>query len=234
MLICRCLISLTLWRERSSLANYGIKGISHGFGQHIDQLSCPRSIVLYYSKLLNWNLDLFYAFSLGCSKLALLSLYWRLFGITSIRNPIRWLAGCSVIWIVVRVSTLLMQTLMLLILTDYKTFLTIFMCVPVQGFWDKTIDSTCNINEQKFFFGSTFPHLLIDVVILCLPIWQISKLQLELLQKIGLYITFAFGIVYVTTTKILHYNLFFSANAAVAYVLHLSSSLSRPFTTVSS
>lgn len=80
------------------------QGIAHGFGQHIDQLPEPESTVLFYSRLLNWNLDLFYAFSLGSSKLSLLALYWRLFSITNIRQPIRLLAVCAVIWIIVRVG----------------------------------------------------------------------------------------------------------------------------------
>jgi hypothetical protein len=48
-------------------------------------------------------------------------------------------------------------------------------------------------DQQKCFFGSTLPHLIIDVAILCLPIWQVSQLRLDFLPKIGLCIAFAFG-----------------------------------------
>lgn len=57
---------------------------------------------------------------------------------------------------------------------------------------DKTIRSTCNIDQQKFFFGSTLPNLIIDVAILFLPIWQVSQLRLDVLPKIGLCVAFAF------------------------------------------
>lgn len=170
-------------------------GISRGFGHHIDQLSRPKATIITDSKLLIWNLDLFYAFSLGCSKLSVLSLYWRLFHITSLRNPIRWVSIAALIWIILRVcnddelykGTKSNTTLVV------QTFLNIFMCVPVNGYWDETIDSTCNVDEQQFFFGTTLTHLVIDVTILCLPIWQVCQLRLETLPKIGLCITFGFG-----------------------------------------
>lgn len=68
------------------------------------------------------------------------------------------------------------------------------MCVPTRGFWDKTINAECHVNEQKFFFGSSLVHLLLDVAILCLPLWEVFRLRLEWLAKIGLVVTFACGI----------------------------------------
>lgn len=73
------------------------------------------------------------------------------------------------------------------------------MCVPTRGIWDTSIPSTCNVDQQEFFFGSTLTHLIIDVAILCLPIWQICQLRLDILPKAGLCITFAFGTLYVIT-----------------------------------
>lgn len=82
-----------------------------------------------------------------------------------------------------------------LYLTSYceKIGLNIFMCIPVQGAWDKSIESTCYFNGHGYYFGSMFPHLLLDIAILCLPIWQVSQLRLERLPKAGLYFTFVFG-----------------------------------------
>lgn len=78
-------------------------GITHGFGKHIGDLPEDKTTVLYYSKLLNWNLDLNYAFSLGSSKLSVLMLYWRVFGISTIRTPIKVLCVLSILWIIFRV-----------------------------------------------------------------------------------------------------------------------------------
>ena len=86
--------SLLKWRE----------GISHGFSRHIDSLPVEKNITLYFSKLINWNLDLQYALCLGSSKLSILALYWRLFKLTKIRMPIICLAVLSLLWIISRVS----------------------------------------------------------------------------------------------------------------------------------
>lgn len=117
-----------------------------------------------------------YAFSLAFSKYAILGMYWRLFSTSPIRIAIQVLFVMSVIWVVIR------------------TFMTIFHCVPVQAFWDKTIpDATCKIENSKFFFGTTMTHLLLDVAILVLPIMQVGKLKLKTGQKIGVIALFMFG-----------------------------------------
>jgi hypothetical protein len=74
----------------------------------------------------------------------------------------------------------------------YKTFVGIFHCVPVQAFWDSTAGGYCAI-EDKFFFGTTLVHAIIDIAILVLPMWEIGKLQLPILQKAGIMIMFTFG-----------------------------------------
>jgi hypothetical protein len=45
-----------------------------------------------------------YTFSVGLSKFVILGFYWRMFSTSFIRQPIRILFACSVIWIIVRVS----------------------------------------------------------------------------------------------------------------------------------
>lgn len=62
--------------------------------------------VLYQSKLLLFIAELFYAAALFFAKLSILSLYWRMFNVTSIRLPIQILFGCSVVWMIFRVGVL--------------------------------------------------------------------------------------------------------------------------------
>ena len=77
----------------------------------------------------------------------------------------------------------------------------IFHCVPVEAFWDKSIeDARCDIDDSKFFFGTVLVHLMIDICILVLPIVQVKHLQLRLGQKIGVIGLFMFGILYVLET----------------------------------
>jgi hypothetical protein len=70
--------------------------------------------------------------------------------------------------------------------------------VPVQGFWDRSIDARCDINDSKFFFGTVLAHLVLDVVILALPVIQVYQLKLPVSQKIAISAMFTFGILSVT------------------------------------
>jgi len=153
--------------------------IDHGLGLHIDDVVAIKDTTLedalFESKLLLFIAELFYAFGLFFAKVSILSLYWRMFHVTNIRLPIQILFGCSFVWIIFRI------------------FMGIFHCVPVEAFWDSSAGGYCAIEDKKFFFGTTLVHAAIDIAILILPMWQISQLQLPMLQKCGIMIMFTFG-----------------------------------------
>ena len=69
----------------------------------------------------------------------------------------------------------------------------IWHCVPVEKFWDDSVDGYCAIEDKKFFFGTTLVHAMIDIAILVLPMWQIGRLQLPAIQKAGIMVMFTFG-----------------------------------------
>jgi hypothetical protein len=94
----------------------------------------------------------------------------------------------------------------------------IFHCVPVEAFWDSNAGGYCAIEDKKFFFGTTLVHTAIDIAILILPIWQVSQLQLPLLQKGGIAVMFTFGFLQV----ILGYFLSTQLLMNVAFVRPLS------------
>ncbi|KAM0541345.1 hypothetical protein ACHAPJ_013293 [Fusarium lateritium] len=173
------------WDDYFALCGYAISiawiiivpyWINHGLGLHITDIKgVTLEKALYEGKLLLFIAELFYAFGLFFAKVSILSLYWRMFRVTSIRLPIQILFGCSLIWI------------------TFRLFMGIFHCVPVNAFWDSTAGGYCAIEDKKFFFGTTLVHAAIDIAILILPMWQIGKLQLPLLQKAGIMIMFTFG-----------------------------------------
>ncbi|KAF4965420.1 hypothetical protein FSARC_6771 [Fusarium sarcochroum] len=135
-----------------------------------------REAVLQHARFLSFLNSVCYASSIACSKIAILSLYWRLFKISSIRNPIRIMLVMVVIWIFLR------------------TFMLIFRCVPVQSLWDYTItDKVCNIDSEKFFLGTITTHFLMDVAILILPVIEIAQLSLRVGQKIAIAALFLLG-----------------------------------------
>lgn len=154
-----------------------------GLGQEIATLDMEPAEAIRRSSIFVLVGELFYAFSLACSKFAILGMYWRLFSTSPIRLPIQILSVMSLIWVIIR------------------TFMTIFHCVPPQAFWDTSVENArCDIDNSKFFFGTTLTHLLIDVAILLLPIIQVRRLKLRTGQKIGVIGLFMFGTVYVTPT----------------------------------
>jgi hypothetical protein len=99
-----------------------------------------------------------------------------MFGVTNIKRAIRILLGCAIVWIIIR------------------TFMGIWHCVPIERFWDSTVDGYCAIEDSKFFLGTLTVHICIDIAILTVPILQIRKLRLPRLQKLAVMVMFMFGI----------------------------------------
>ncbi|KAF5025375.1 hypothetical protein F66182_2540 [Fusarium sp. NRRL 66182] len=135
-----------------------------------------REAILQQSRFLGFFNSLCYASSIACSKIAILSLYWRLFKTSSIRIPILVMLVMVVIWIFLR------------------TFMLIFRCVPTQSIWDLTItDKVCNINSGQFFLGTITTHFLMDIAILILPVIEVFRLRLRAGQKLAIAALFLIG-----------------------------------------
>lgn len=131
-----------------------------------------------HARLMQFLISMTYSYSIGFSKLSILLFYWRIFKQSAIRIPIQVLLFLSVSWIILR------------------TFMVIFHCIPVQAYWDKTIDgAVCKINDSQFFFGTCLTHFALDVVILTLPIIEVFKLRLRLGQKVAITALFVIGFV---------------------------------------
>ncbi|RSM00240.1 hypothetical protein CDV31_011861 [Fusarium ambrosium] len=148
-----------------------------GLGHLKKDVPKPAAEVEEYARFGLFMAEFLYAMSLGFSKLAILSFYWRLFSVSNIRVGIYILQGCSVIWLTIR------------------TFMTIFHCVPVQAYWNHNIkDAVCNIDPAKFMFGTTLVHLFLEIAVLSLPVFQVKALNLRMGQKIAVIAMFMFGI----------------------------------------
>ncbi|KAF2734409.1 hypothetical protein EJ04DRAFT_437201 [Polyplosphaeria fusca] len=161
-----------------------------GLGLYLEEIDIAEDVVLERSRLILWNIELFYAFSLAFSKLAILAFYWRMFKTSKIKTPIMVLTGCAIVWLILR------------------TFLAIFHCVPVQKFWKVELEGVCAIDDSKFFFGTVLTHLVIDVSILALPIIELYRLKLPLTQRLGVMAMFLFGIfVCVASVVVLVYSI---------------------------
>ena len=83
-----------------------------------------------------------------------------------------------------------------------KFFVNVFQCVPIRGFWDRTINPTCGVNDTQFFYGQSIPNILTDIAILALPVRFIWHLQTGRAQKVLLMGTFVTGGLYVNKLRL--------------------------------
>lgn len=61
-------------------------------------------------------------------------------------------------------------------------FVVVFNCLPVQAFWDRSIDGKC-VNEIAFSYGITSSELAVNVAMLILPVPWLWSLHLPRSKK---------------------------------------------------
>ena len=72
------------------------------------------------------------------------------------------------------------------------TLVEIFLCVPVQAYWNTKIPAAC-LNVKNVSLGITIINLFTDIAVLCLPIPNVWRLQLSLRTKLGILTIFLLG-----------------------------------------
>jgi hypothetical protein len=76
-----------------------------------------------------------------------------------------------------------------------------FQCWPVQYYWIKHIQGDCMSGQNTFFIIIGSVSLAQDVLILCLPLPIVWKLQTPLRQKIEITLLFSIGCMYAKNPK---------------------------------
>ncbi|GLA54045.1 hypothetical protein AnigIFM63604_011572 [Aspergillus niger] len=169
-LVCMAMLTAT--------ANFAtmIDWVNHGVGQHIYLYGIQG---LHHFLLNLFIVEILYTLSICFTKYSILMFYWRIFGMSNIRYPIYLIAFVVTGWGLGVILT------------------TIFQCLPVHGFWDKTIPSHCGVNVNNFFIGNAVPNILTDWALLTLPLPYVWKLQRSASQKLALTGVFIMGGLYV-------------------------------------
>ncbi|KAK8115766.1 hypothetical protein PG984_012268 [Apiospora sp. TS-2023a] len=160
-----------------------------GLGLHLDDLHISFKLADHYRELFQFILEHAYTVSIAGSQLSLLALYWRAFGpALDSRMCIVIIAACSFSWFLSRI------------------FIVTFQCNPPEAKWSYSVEAVnCPIDTGKFFLATVTAHLIIDVLLMILPAWQIRKLHLPLLEKLSITALFLFGCVYVQTPECRHW-----------------------------
>jgi hypothetical protein len=68
----------------------------------------------------------------------------------------------------------------------------VLTCVPVHGFWDRSIEAKC-INKHTISYSMTGAELLTNIAMLILPIPWLWKLHLPRSKKFALFGIFLMG-----------------------------------------
>ncbi|KAK7931208.1 hypothetical protein PG985_001920 [Apiospora marii] len=143
-----------------------------GLGLHIHDLNMAVDLANHYRELFQFIMEQAYTVSIAGSQLSLLALYWRAFGpALDSRMGIVVIAACSISWFLSR-------------------------CNPPEAKWNHSVQAvSCPIDTGKFFLATVTAHLIIDILLMILPAWQIRKLHLPLLEKLSITALFLFGCV---------------------------------------
>ncbi|RGP77207.1 integral membrane [Fusarium longipes] len=138
----------------------------------------------YY--LIIWISSLAYTIAIAGAKFAILAFYWRLFRYSHTRIAIQVVLVLCIVWFLVRMFLLTMQ------------------CQPTAAYWDLDRREThCHVKSSIYFFSTGLTHAVLDIVILVLPIVEVSRMHLPLGQKIAVMALFGFGALFVFPTAIM-------------------------------
>lgn len=79
---------------------------------------------------------------------------------------------------------------------------TIFQCTPIHKYWDTTVSGTC-INANVFYISTNgVPNIVLDAAILCLPIYEVYKLQISRKMKLAVAANFLVGSIVIVASII--------------------------------
>ncbi|RFN44925.1 hypothetical protein FIE12Z_10820 [Fusarium flagelliforme] len=149
--------------------NYGM--IAHGLGRHFERVDTPDQIIFLKILLAFENI---YVTAVMLIKLALLSMYLRIFPSRRFRLISAIIAAVVIGWWIAICAVC------------------IFQCHPIRKAWEPWIDGKC-IDLKASFIGNAIPNIATDIAILCLPVKQILKLQVNMAQKLSLLVIFMLG-----------------------------------------
>ncbi|KAL1605271.1 hypothetical protein SLS60_004818 [Paraconiothyrium brasiliense] len=146
--------------------------IQNGLGKHIQELTpamMTDSLKAFWASVWIYNL------ALTATKISILTQYLRVFPVPRFRT------ACFVV-------------MGFVVLYGLWTLMgSIFLCFPVEFFWDKTIANGKCLNQEAVWFSNAAVNIAQDVVILFLPLTVLKSLRIPDRQKKALIVVFGLG-----------------------------------------
>ncbi|KAM6525676.1 hypothetical protein FALCPG4_011214 [Fusarium falciforme] len=143
----------------------------YGLGKHVSP-DILKTASLYLKNF--YVAVVLYAASLLFIKLTFLLHYYRLLAIQGMKKVYQAAIAIVGSWAVSQV------------------LLGIFVCQPIHGFWDKTVDAKCIPNQPQWYINAA-GNIVTDVMVFLLPIPAIRSLRLPRTQKFILAGIFSLG-----------------------------------------
>ncbi|KAI1109899.1 hypothetical protein F5Y14DRAFT_466260 [Nemania sp. NC0429] len=124
----------------------------------------------------SWVEELLFGAVLTSVKLSILWFYYTIFSVDrTFRRSIIIAAAICIVWFIV------------------AEFVIIFQCHPVKAFWTTSLFSNSCLDTTKVLFGYELTNFFIDVLILCIPISAVRKLQMSKWKRIAVTGVFLMG-----------------------------------------
>ncbi|KAL1874720.1 hypothetical protein Plec18167_005956 [Paecilomyces lecythidis] len=118
--------------------------------------------------------EMVYIVNLALIKISILLMYCRVFALRRFR------VGAWVIGIITCFWTLIF------------VFLILFQCSPIQKAWNPLLPGRC-WNMRGTFIGNAVPNIITDVAIILMPVYNVWKLHIRMVQRISLLGIFFLG-----------------------------------------
>lgn len=122
-------------------------------------------------------MEIIYIVLLALAKLSVLAMYWRIF---------------STGFVIVRRGCIILSILTFLWLLA-GAIGTCIQCRPLRSIWTSGVVSHC-YDPGKLAVANAVPNMIIDLAILLLPVYEISRLSMAIPHKIGIAGIFLLGL----------------------------------------
>ncbi|OWY51244.1 cytidine and deoxycytidylate deaminase zinc-binding region [Alternaria alternata] len=142
-----------------------------GFGEHLWNLEDGALLPILRFFFICWST---YVIVLGLIKVSLVLFYLEIFHTTSFR-----ITAYVVLTAIIINSTIIF-------------FLTVFICDPVESFWNRDIKGKC-LDLQAIAYANSASAIAQDIILLVLPLFFIRKLQMKRYRKAAVGFMFAIG-----------------------------------------
>ncbi|KAL0782018.1 hypothetical protein CaCOL14_003353 [Colletotrichum acutatum] len=123
-----------------------------------------------------------------------------LYADTLVYGPNSYFTKLALLLIVIRVFRLNKKTIIgtyavITFMTGYYVpvlFLKVFICHPIAGYWDSTLNATC-FNQRAIFVADTAVSAITDTAVLCLPIPVALSLRMSWTKRLKVILMLSAG-----------------------------------------